>query len=317
MASPLEIARSVIRLEIAGLEALAVGLGADFEGAFAVLRSAAGRIIVTGMGKSGHVARKIAATFASTGAPALFVHPAEASHGDLGMIGKGDVILALSKSGETFELGDLLGYAARFRIPVVAITCGAQSALAKAAAATIRLPSAEEACGETHAPTTSTTMMMAIGDALAVAMLRDKGFSAGDFQGIHPGGKLGAALRRVRDLMHSKSDVPLVAETVNLGEAVDALNKGGFGCVGFVDASGRLTGILTDGDLRRQFPALAPDAKASEIMTRSPKTIAPDGLAGDALAIMSAGKITSLFVVENGRPVGLLHVHDCLSTGVL
>jgi len=317
MTSPLETARSVIRLEIAGLDALAKSLGSDFEAAFGLLKAAKGRVIVTGMGKSGHVARKIASTLSSTGAPAMFVHPGEASHGDLGMIAKGDVILALSKSGETPELGDLLGYAARFSIPVAAITCGENSALAKAATATIALPRAEEACGETHAPTTSTTMMMAAGDALAVALLRDKGFTAGDFHGIHPGGNLGAALRRVRDLMHPKEASPIISDDAVMAAAVEALNRGGFGCVGFVDAAGRLTGMLTDGDLRRQFGRIDAKAKVRDVMTRSPKTVRPDTLAGDALALMSDGKITSLFVLEDGKPVGLLHVHDCLSVGVL
>lgn len=317
MTAPLETARSVIRLEIAGLEALASSLDGGFTAVFALLKAARGRIIVTGMGKSGHVARKIAATFSSTGAPAMFVHPAEASHGDLGMIARGDVILALSKSGETPELGDLLGYAARFSIPVAAITCGGASALAKAAAAAIVLPKAEEACGETRAPTTSTTMMMAAGDALAIALLRDKGFSAGDFHGIHPGGNLGAALRRVRDLMHPKEATPLCDDGASLAVAVETLNKGGFGCVGLVDKAGRLTGILTDGDLRRQFGKLASAAMVRDVMTKSPKTVTPDTLAGDALALMSGGKITSLLVVEDSRPVGLLHVHDCLSVGVL
>lgn len=317
MTAPLETARSVIRLEIAGLEALAAGLDGGFTAVFALLKAARGRIIVTGMGKSGHVARKIASTFSSTGAPAMFVHPAEASHGDLGMIAPGDVVLALSKSGETPELGDLLGYAARFSIPVGAITCFAGSSLAKAAAAAIILPNAHEACGETRAPTTSTTMMMAAGDALAIALLRDKGFSAGDFHGFHPGGNLGAALRRVRDLMHPKEATPLCDDGASLSVAVETLNRGGFGCVGLVDRAGRLSGILTDGDLRRQFGRLDPAAKARDVMTGSPKTVTPETLAGDALALMSAGKITSLLVVQDGRPVGLLHVHDCLSVGVL
>lgn len=317
MNNPVEIARAVLGLEIRGLEALRDSLGKGFEQTLALLKAARGRIIVTGMGKSGHVANKIASTFSSTGAPALYVHPAEASHGDLGMIARDDVILALSKSGETPELGDLLGYAARFSIPVAAITGGPNSALAKAAKALIVLPNADEACQETRAPTTSTTMMMAAGDALAVALLREKGFTATDFHGFHPGGNLGAALRRVKDLMHGLSATPLCLETATAGEAIERLNDGGFGCVGLIDRNGRLTGILTDGDLRRKFGTIDPAAPVREVMTKAPKTVAPEALAGDALALLSRSKITAVLVVEDGKPVGLLHVHDCLSTGVL
>jgi arabinose-5-phosphate isomerase len=233
------------------------------------------------------------------------------------MIARDDVILALSKSGETPELGDLLGYAARFSIPVAAITGGKNSALAKAAKALIVLPKADEACQETRAPTTSTTMMMAAGDALAVALLREKGFTATDFHDFHPGGNLGAALRRVKDLMHALSATPLCPETATTREAIKILNDGGFGCVGLIDADGRLTGILTDGDLRRKFGTIDPAAPAREVMTKAPKTVTPDALAGDALALLSRSKITAVLVVEDGKPVGLLHVHDCLSTGVL
>lgn len=314
---PVDIARSVLDLEIKGLEALRDSLGAGFEETLALLKGVQGRIIVTGMGKSGHIAHKIAATFSSTGAPALYVHPAEASHGDLGMIARDDVILALSKSGETVELRDLLSHAARFSIPVAAITAGAGSTLAKAANTLILLPKVDEACSETRAPTTSTTMMMAAGDALAVALLRDKGFTASDFHGFHPGGNLGAALRRVRDLMHGLAATPICPEDVSTREAVEMLNAGGFGCVGLVDKDGRLTGILTDGDLRRKFGKVNPNAPVRDVMTPSPKTVTPDALAGDALALLSRSKITAVLVVENEKPVGLLHVHDCLSTGIL
>ena len=317
MTGPLDIARDVLSLEIAGLEALKERLGDDFLKTVRLLQSSRGRIIVTGMGKSGHVARKIASTLSSTGSPALYVHPGEASHGDLGMITKGDVILALSKSGETTELGDLLAFAARFSIPTAAITAGADSTLAKAAAAAIILPPSDEACGETRAPTTSTTMMMALGDALAIALLREKGFTASDFHGFHPGGNLGAALRRVRDLMHGREATPLCSEDLTLAMAVEVLNSGGFGCVGLVAKNGDLAGILTDGDLRRRFGTVTADAPVREVMTKAPKAVSPNTLAGDALAILSRDKITALFVVENGKPIGLLHVHDCLSTGVL
>ncbi len=317
MSKHLEVARDVLALEIAGLEALKNSLNGDFERTVGLLKGARGKIIATGMGKSGHVARKIAATLSSTGAPAIFVHPGEASHGDLGIIAREDCILALSKSGETPELSDLLAYARRFSVPVAAITCGAKSTLANAATARLILPDAKEACGETRAPTTSTTMMIAAGDALAIALLRDKGFTASDFHGFHPRGNLGAALRRVSDMMHGPDRLPLCAETSSVSQAVDAVNAGGFGCVGVVDQNGLLVGILTDGDLRRAFGKTDAAAPVSAIMTRSPKTVAPDALAGDALALLSRGKITALFATVQGKPVGLLHVHDCLSTGVL
>lgn len=317
MSTHLEVADGVLALEIEGLEALRRSLNADFSRAVDLLKGVKGKIIATGMGKSGHVARKIAATLASTGAPAIFVHPGEASHGDLGIIARDDAVLALSKSGETPEMSDLLAYARRFSVPVVAITCGATSALAAAADARIILPEAKEACGETRAPTTSTTMMMAAGDALAVALLRHKGFTAGDFHGFHPRGNLGAALRRVGDLMHGKDKLPLCIETAPLEDAVRAMTIGGFGCVGLVDRDGVLVGMLTDGDLRRAFGKTDPSAPVNVIMTTNPKTAAPETLAGDALALLSRGKITALFVTDAGKPVGLLHVHDCLSTGVL
>ncbi|MDZ7627519.1 MAG: KpsF/GutQ family sugar-phosphate isomerase [Parvularculaceae bacterium] len=317
MSKHLDAARDVLALEIAGLEALKASLDAEFDRMVALLAGVKGKIVATGMGKSGHVARKIAATLSSTGAPAIFVHPAEASHGDLGIIAGEDCVLALSKSGETPELSDLLAYARRFSVPVAAITAGAGSTLAKAASACLLLPDATEACGETRAPTTSTTMMMAAGDALAVALLRDKGFSATDFHGFHPRGNLGAALRRVRDLMHGAEALPLVIETASVDDAVAAMSRGGFGCAGVVDKHGALVGIVTDGDLRRAFGKTRSDAPVAAIMTNMPKTVTPDTLAGEALGILSRGKITALFVVDGERPVGLLHVHDCLSTGVL
>ncbi|MHA7871940.1 MAG: KpsF/GutQ family sugar-phosphate isomerase [Hyphococcus sp.] len=317
MTNPVDIAKQVIDLEISGLSALKDALDGGFTQTLAILKQAPGRIIVTGMGKSGHVARKIAATFASTGSPAIFVHPGEASHGDLGMISQQDVILALSKSGETNELRDLLAYAARFSIPVVAITAKAESTLARAANAVLTLPNAEEACGETRAPTTSTTMMMAAGDALAIALLRDRGFTAKDFHGFHPGGNLGAALRRVRDLMHGADKLPLADRRAALPEVVQKISTGGFGCVGVTDSDGGLCGIITDGDLRRHFGADLTAKRAEDVMTKTPQTTTADALAGDVLALMSRRKITALFVVDDKRPVGLVHVHDCLHSGVL
>ena len=316
MFNSLDIPRNVLALEIKGLEALQAGLGSDFAAAVDLIHNAKGRVVVTGMGKSGHIARKIAATFSSTGTPALFVHPAEASHGDLGMISRDDVVLALSKSGETAELGDLLAYAARFSIPVVSITSVAGSALSKSAQIDLLLPDIEEACGETFAPTTSTTMMIALGDALAVALLRGRGFSASDFQGFHPGGKLGAALRKARDLMHGPEALPLAGLDTPMTEIVAVISKGGFGCAGIVDEKGGLKGIITDGDIRRHFTGDAQSKTAAEVMTQNPRTVYPETLAGDVLAYMSRNKITAIFVISDEKPVGLIHVHDCLSIGV-
>jgi arabinose-5-phosphate isomerase len=318
MADYLAIAGDVLRTEAAALTALAQKLGDDFVGLCRLIEAAPGRVIVTGMGKSGHVGRKIAATLASTGKPATFVHPAEASHGDLGMIAAGDVVLALSKSGETAELRDIIAYSKRFSIPLGAMTCEKDSTLARAAAAALILPDAPEACGETQAPTTSTTMMMAAGDALAVALLRARGFSAHDFSGFHPGGKLGAALKRVADMMHKDRDLPLCKEATSVADAVVQLTKGGFGCIGVIGTDGRLAGVLTDGDVRRLFGRDVATQPISNVMTRTPKTVRADTLAGEALAMLNDGRITALFVVDaDRRPVGLLHVHDCLKSGVV
>jgi arabinose-5-phosphate isomerase len=271
------------------------------------------------MGKSGHVARKIAATFASTGSPALFVHPAEASHGDLGMIVPGDAVLALSNSGETAELADLIAHSRRFALPLVAITARAGSTLATAADVALVLPPAAEACPMGLAPTTSTAMQMALGDALAVALLTRRGFTAADFHQIHPGGRLGTRLRRVRELMHSGNAVPLASPDTAMDRALLLITEKRFGCLGVVATGGRLVGIVTDGDLRR---AMGPDLlsrQVGEIMTLSPRTIAPDALAVEALHAMNArGRpITTLFVVDpRGLPIGILHVHDLLRAGL-
>lgn len=285
--------------------------------AVALLEQNHGRIIVTAMGKSGHVARKIAATLASTGAPASFVHPAEASHGDLGMIRPKDIILALSNSGETAELGDIIAYAGRFEIPLVAITSGAQSTLARAAKVALVMPDAKEACAVTHAPTTSTTMMMALGDALAVAILTGKGFTTNDFHQFHPGGKLGAALKRVTDLMHH-SEMPLCQAGDSVAHAVGVITEMGFGCAGVVDANGALIGMVTDGDLRRHFNRSLANAEVRDVMTKNPQTVSESSLAAEALSLFSKRKITAVFIVDDtGKPLGLLHVHDCLSVGVV
>jgi arabinose-5-phosphate isomerase len=296
-------------------KALTGELGAAFATAFKILHAAKGRIIVTGMGKSGHIARKIAATLASTGRPAQFVHPAEASHGDLGMIAQDDCVLALSRSGETAELGDILFHCRRLEIPLVAITFGVGSTLAKGANAALILPDCGEASHEAPAPTISTTMTLAMGDALAVALLEASGFDARQFGAIHPGGKLGALLKRVRDVMHAGRETPLVAPGTAVPEVLTAMSAGGLGCVGVVE-QGKLVGVVTDGDLRRKLNAETFGKNAAALMTIAPKTIAPDAPVADAMAIMSEMKITSLFIIEDDRPVGVVHMHDLLHAGV-
>ncbi|MEI7713182.1 MAG: KpsF/GutQ family sugar-phosphate isomerase [Rhodospirillales bacterium] len=316
--SDLDVARRVLATEAAGLLALADSLDSSFAKAVDRLSAATGRIVVTGMGKSGHVARKIAATLASTGAPSLFVHPAEASHGDLGMIVESDAVLALSNSGETAELADLVEHCHRFGLPLVAITAKAESALAIAADVALLLPPAAEACPMGLAPTTSTSMQMALGDALAVALLTRRGFTAQDFRRFHPGGRLGQRLRRVKDTMHTGDAVPLVSPDTLMDRALVTMTEKRFGCLGVTDANGCLIGILTDGDLRR---AMAPDLltrPVGKIMTRDPRTIGPDALADEALRAMNASerRVTALFVVDTaGKPVGILHLHDLLRVG--
>lgn len=305
-------ARRVLRIEARALEALADGLGGAFSDALDTIIAAAGRIAVTGMGKSGHVARKIAATLASTGTPAYFVHPAEASHGDLGMITAGDAVLALSNSGETPELSDIVAYTRRFHIPLIAMTSRGDSSLAQAADAALVLPCEPEACPMGLAPTTSTTLMLALGDALAVALLQRRGFSAADFRVFHPGGQLGRRLLKVADLMHGREAAPLVGRDTPMGEALLVMSARSFGCVGVVEADGRLCGIVTDGDLRRHLGPGLLECRAAEVMTPRPKVVAPNMLAVEALAIMNDCAITSLFVVEAELAVGILHIHDCL-----
>ena len=323
MSSPRLTALEVLETEQLGLTALMDALRDDeaplamaFQAAVDAITSATGRTIVTGMGKSGHVARKIAATLASTGTPALYVHPGEASHGDLGMIADDDVVIALSNSGETPELGDIIGYCGRFDIPLIGMTSGAGSTLAEASNVTLLVPKSAEACGITKAPTTSTTQMLAFGDALSVALLRLKGFSQRDFHTFHPGGKLGAALKRVTDLMHHK-EMPLCAPDASFTDVVSAITAGGFGCCGVVENS-KLIGIITDGDIRRALSGSETNLKAADIMTRNPRTIRDDGLAAEALSMLSEYRITALFIVsEDDQPIGLLHVHDCLAIGVV
>lgn len=322
---PRASALRTLGLERAGIAALEAalaaggpaGLGVAFDAAIARMASAAGRTIVTGMGKSGHIGRKIAATMASTGTPAYFVHPGEASHGDLGMIRQDDVILALSWSGETAELADIITYAKRFSIPLIAITSSADSALGRQADVCLCLPKSEEACPNGLAPTTSTTMQLAMGDALAVALLEARGFSASDFRLYHPGGKLGASLSYVRDVMHAGDRLPLIRPDATMGEAILEISAKGFGCVGVIDPAGKLIGIVTDGDLRRH---MAPDlvtTRVGDIMTSKPRTIVADLLAAEALEILNSRKISALFVLDGeGRPAGVVHLHDLLRVGV-
>ncbi len=314
--SGLASAQQVLRLEAAGIEALAHSLDDTFTRALDLLANVTGRVIVSGMGKSGHVARKVAATLASTGTPASFVHPAEASHGDLGMVTPHDAVIAFSNSGETAELADLLTYAKRYSIPLIGITGRAGSTLATDADVALVLPDVQEACPMGLAPTTSTTVMLALGDAIAVAMLERKGFSADDFRLLHPGGKLGRRLLRVGKIMHTGKEVPLVAPETSMAEALIAMSSKSFGCVGIVGADGRLRGIVTDGDLRRHMSDDFLTLTAEAVMTPNPKTIRPDALASEALGFMTSRSITNLFVVDDERPVGIVHVHDCLRAGV-
>lgn len=322
-ATDLDVARSVLGTEAAGLRALAAALDGAFQKAIDILAACTGRIVVSGMGKSGHIARKTAATLASTGSPAMFVHPAEASHGDLGMVLANDTLLLFSNSGETTELADLIAHAHRFGVPIVAITGRAVSALASAADAVLLLPQAPEACPMGLTPTTSTTMQLGLGDAVAVALLTRRGFTASDFSTFHPGGRLGARLRWVRDVMHDAEAVPLIDPDAPMQQALLLMTGKGFGCVGVIDigpaASGRLIGIVTDGDLRRAMGPGLLDRPVREVMTAAPRTIRADALAADALHMMNTGgrPVTSLFVVDAaGKPIGIVHVHDLLRVGI-
>jgi arabinose-5-phosphate isomerase len=301
---------------VAALSAAIRGaLGEPFAAAIDLIAKAQGRLIVSGMGKSGHIGRKIAATFASTGTPAYFVHPGEASHGDLGMITRDDVIMALSWSGETAELKDLIDYSRRFRAGLIAVTAEATSTLAKAADVVPLLPQAREACPHNLAPTTSSLMQLALGDALAVALLESRGFTALDFRGLHPGGRLGAKLKFIRDVMHSGAALPLAATGSTMADAIVVMTAKGFGCVGITQGA-RLTGIITDGDLRRHMGPDLLAAKVEDVMTRNPKTVAGDQLVSEALELLNSSKITAVFVVDGGAPAGIVHLHDLLRAGV-
>jgi arabinose-5-phosphate isomerase len=292
-------------------------LGAAFTATVDLIRQAKGRVIVTGLGKSGHVARKIAATLASTGTPAFFVHAAEAGHGDLGMITTDDVIVALSWSGEQPEMKNLVNYSARFAIPMIALTSNAESSLGQAARIVLELPKAREACPHNLAPTTSTLMQAALGDALAIALLEGRGFTALEFANFHPGGKLGAMLKHTSDLMQSGDALPLKPLGTVMSDALVEMSAKGFGCVCIVDARGQLAGIITDGDLRRQMRPDLLTALVDDVMTENPKTISRDSLASEAVELLNAAKITMLVVTEAGKPVGILHLHDLLRAGVM
>jgi arabinose-5-phosphate isomerase len=308
----------VLRLEADALGALGAALNENFVKALDLIAAAKGRAVVTGMGKSGHIARKIAATLASTGSPAFYIHPGEASHGDLGMIDRdNDVVIALSNSGETPELSDIIAFTTRFAIPLIAITRQPHSALTEAADVTLLLPDTPEACSLGLAPTTSTTAALALGDAIAVALLDRNGFSPQDFRALHPGGQLGRRLLKVADLMHREDELPLVAPETEMSETLLIMTSKRFGCAGIVDDSGRLIGVITDGDLRRHMKAELLNQRAESVMTRSPKTIRPQALAGEAVHVMNEKAITCLFVVEDERPVGILHIHDCMRAGVV
>src|ERR1700761_5158441 len=303
---------------IAAIEtALRSDLGAPFARATELILGAKGRLIVTGLGKSGHIGRKIAATFASTGTPAFFVHAAEASHGDLGMITSDDVILALSWSGEQPEMKALITYAKRFRIPLIAMTAERDSTLSQAADVALTLPKAREACPHNLAPTTSSLMMLALGDALAIALLEGRGFTSVDFSVLHPSGKLGAMLKHIGEVMHSGTAVPLKPLGTSMSEALVEMTSKGFGCVGIVDSRGLIAGIVTDGDLRRHMRPDLMTALVDDVMTKNPKTIRGNLLASEALEILNASKITALIVTEASKPVGIVHLHDLLRAGVV
>ncbi|WP_449265827.1 KpsF/GutQ family sugar-phosphate isomerase [Ferrovibrio xuzhouensis] len=324
------VGRRVLLMEANGLAAMAAQIDGAFtravdammavSGGPATATGIRGRVIVSGMGKSGHVGRKIAATLASTGTPAFFVHPAEASHGDLGMVMQGDVLLALSNSGDAPELADLIVHAKRFGIPLIGITSKAKSVLGKASDIVLVLPPVEEACPMGLAPTTSTTMSLALGDALAVALMERKGFNRDHYRVFHPGGRLGKQLIKVGDLMHAGPEMPLVDSGTPMREALVTMAGRSFGCIGIVGLKGRdkgrLIGIVTDGDLRRHIEGDLLAQTVDTVMTRSPMTIAPDALAVEALREMNSRRITAFFAVAGGRPVGILHMHDCVRAGI-
>jgi len=314
-------AMRTVNTERSGIEALTAaldnGLAEPFAEAVELLAGINGRVIVTGVGKSGHIGSKISATLASTGTPAFFVHPSEANHGDLGMIARDDVILAMSWSGETAELKGIVAYARRFSIPLIAVTAGENSALARESTVVLNLPRAPEACPHGLAPTTSTLLQLVIGDALAVALLEARGFTADHFRTFHPGGQLGANLMHVAEIMHSGEEMPSVPVGTSMSEAITELSRKRFGCVCVVDDDGKLAGIITDGDLARNLHRNLGELAVDDIMSRKPKTVQPQMLASAAIAVLNDNNISALVVVEDARPVGVVHFHDLLRIGVV
>lgn len=310
-------AKMTISTEVEALKALENGLDSTLTKALDFMQEAKGRVILTGMGKSGHIAKKIAASLASTGTPSFFVHPAEASHGDLGMITSDDVIIAISNSGESKELVDILNYAKRFGIKLIAITKNPESSLGKAGDVVLKLPSSREACPLGLAPTSSTTATLVLGDILTIAMIERKGFSKEQFNQRHPGGKLGSVLQKVSDLMHTGEEMPLLPMDTGMQETLLEMTSKRLGCVGFINNNGELVGILTDGDLRRCLSNDILTKKASDVMTKNPKVISPDAMATEAVKLMQDKKITNIFAVKDGKPIGVIHIHDCLSSGIL
>ncbi len=311
-------AKRTIDKEIEALQIMENELNSNLTQALDIMQNTKGRVIVTGMGKSGHVGSKIAATMASTGTPSFFVHPSEASHGDLGMLTKEDCVIAISNSGETKELSDIIIYCKRYGIPLISMTKNPESALGRAGDVLLKLPDDGEACPLGLAPTSSTTATMVLGDILAICLLERKGFTKTDFKQRHPGGKLGSFLKKVSDLMHKGQEMPLVGEDTVMQDAMLEMTSKMLGCVGIISADGMLKGIITDGDLRRCLSSDVLNKKVSDVMTRNPKTIAPEVLAAEAINMMNTtGKgITQLFVIQEGKPVGIIHMHDCLRAGV-
>lgn len=312
-----ETGRSAIRAEAEALVALADSLGEEFEKAVDIILQSKGKVIVTGMGKSGHISRKIAATLASTGTPAMFVHPAEASHGDLGVIARNDVVIAISKSGESPELSDIIEYAKRIALPLIAITCERASTLGRMAGTVLLMPQVAEVCPIGLAPTTSTTMSLALGDAIAVTCLKRRDFRVADFGEFHPGGKLGLRLKRVKDVMYQGSDVPLVRSGSQIGDAIIEMSRTKLGCVGIIDTSDALVGIFTDGDLRRCITSVNMKDAVDDVMKRKPHEIDSDALVQEVALIFNTHRIPSVFVIAEGRPIGIVHIHSILGSGLI
>ena len=312
----LKLAKQVLQIENDGLVALANSLGTKFVKALDILQTIEGRVVVTGMGKSGHIGRKIASTLASTGVPSFFVHPGEASHGDLGMIDKSDAVIAISNSGETPEMSDLIAFTRRFKVPLIAITSNDTGTISEQADLTLLLPRVKEACPMGLAPTTSTTMALALGDTIALALMNRLGFTLDDFKLRHPGGQLGKRLLKISDIMHTGKAIPVTNGKNLMSEVIPEMTAKSFGCIAIVDDSGKIRGIITDGDLRRHMANELLNYHAEDVMTPNPKTIRPTALASEAVLIMNEAQITNLFVAENQRVVGIIHIHDCLRAGV-